>query len=111
MKDMLNKIIRDLNKLKVDSITGIRGGEYRIGLTNAIQVVTGNLYETMEEQPETVNKTVVFSAKMIKDGEVVTSKSIINEHGKVFLKHPIHKGHWIECYVDSLSYSLNSKPE
>ena len=33
---------------------------------------------------------------------MIESKSIINENGRVFLKHPREKGHWIECNPESL---------
>lgn len=46
MDDVLNKILTELNQLKVDSIGGYRGGDYRIGLTNAMMVVSGYLNES-----------------------------------------------------------------
>lgn len=51
--------------------------------------------------------SVIFMAETIISGEKVTSHSIINEHGQVYLKHPRQKGHWIECVPSTISFSIN----
>ena len=48
MNDIFIAIIDELNEMKVSSLKGKRGGEYRIGLTNAIQVVTSYLRDENE---------------------------------------------------------------
>lgn len=37
--DILKEIIQELEKAKIDSVGTYRGGDYRIGLTKAIDIV------------------------------------------------------------------------
>lgn len=114
MEETLNEILNKIEKAKIESFTSKTRnlGSYRIGLTKAYEIVNDIILERCKGECindssglniPLISGSVVFSAKMIKDGEIVTSKSIINEHGKVYLKHPIHTGQWIECYPDSLT--------
>lgn len=45
MKKILKEIIREIEDRKKGSLKGKRTGEYRIGLTHAINIINNKLYE------------------------------------------------------------------
>jgi len=46
----------------------------------------------------------IFRGKRLDNNEIVESKSIINEHGLVYLKHPNKNGQWIEIRPETLEF-------
>lgn len=49
---------------------------------------------------------IEFTAIAIATNELIKSKSIINEHGEVYLKHPTKAGQWIKCNPETLTNTI-----
>ena len=45
MEKVLKQIIKEIKERKKESLKGKRSGEYRIGLTHAINIINNKLYE------------------------------------------------------------------
>jgi len=49
----------------------------------------------------------IFHGQRLDNGEIVESKSIINENGLVYLKHPSKQGQWIGIKPETLEFLID----
>tara|TARA_R110000765_G_scaffold354561_1_gene444726 strand:+ start:930 stop:1175 length:246 start_codon:yes stop_codon:yes gene_type:complete len=54
--DILKEIIQELEKAKIDSVGTYRGGDYRIGLTKAIDIVNHKIVVKSESISDAVKR-------------------------------------------------------